>query len=136
MDGWCDRHARAQAVVGILSRFKHDLHRHALHHLDVIARRILGWKQAELRAGRRREAVDAPFELAIQPVNADRDRLPRLHPSELRFLEVGRDPDVFQRHERKEWLSWLHDLTDFDRLATDDARGWSFDLCTMLIELG
>src|SRR6185295_19586060 len=63
VDRRTDRHAGTQLVLGILTRLEHDLHGHALHDLDVVARGVLWWKEAELGAGRGGKAVDVPVEL-------------------------------------------------------------------------
>ena len=83
-------------MIRILARLEDDLHRHALHHLHVVAGGVLGRQQAELRAGRRRDAVDVPLERPCR--RARRRRRSAFWPGrivrELRLLEVRGDPDV------------------------------------------
>ena len=73
-----DRHAGTQAVIGILAGFEHDLDRHALHDLHVVAGGVFGRQQAELRAGRGGDAVDVALErAAAERVDVDRHPLAR-----------------------------------------------------------
>src|SRR4051812_16853798 len=53
-----DRHAGRDVAIGELRVGEDDLHRHALHDLDVVAGRVLGRQRAEDAARSRLEAVD------------------------------------------------------------------------------
>src|SRR5689334_12317299 len=54
-----------------------DSDRHALHHLDEIARGILRRQDRELRAGARAQRADSALEGVIRKsIDIDRDRLP------------------------------------------------------------
>src|SRR5215468_7131814 len=67
-----------------------DLHRDALHDLHPVAGSVLGRQQREARAGARAERIDGAVEdPARERVDLDRGRHARLHPRELRLLEVG-----------------------------------------------
>src|SRR5205085_1812666 len=52
---WADGHIIWKAV-------EHELHRHALHHLDVVARRVLSGQQTEGCTGAWLDAVDMALE--------------------------------------------------------------------------
>ena len=73
IDSRRDRHAGPQQVLGILPRFEHDLDRHALHDLHVVAGGVFWRQQAEARPGRRGDAVDLALEFA-SAVRVDFDR--------------------------------------------------------------
>src|SRR4029077_12803420 len=57
-----DGHPEAQHMGRIDRPLEDDLHRYPLHHLDVVARGILGRQQAEAGAGAPHDAVDATLE--------------------------------------------------------------------------
>src|SRR5947209_1622109 len=58
LDARHHRHARAERARRVRRVVEHDLDRHALHHLDVVAGGILGRQQAEHRAAAGLEAVE------------------------------------------------------------------------------
>ena len=93
------RSSRGQRLVGRQG----DAHRHALHDLGEIAGGVVGRQQAELGAAGRREALDAAGQRPVG-IGVDRDlgRLARPHPGQLRLLEIGRDIDMRQRHQRQQ----------------------------------
>ena len=66
-----------------------------------------------------------------------------LHVAKLRLLEVGRDPDVFQRHDDEQALTGLHDLARFNGLVRghavhgrDDVRVTQIELRRIELSLG
>src|SRR4029450_8378343 len=64
VDGGGDGHARTQRAVCRLLLVEHDLDRHALHHLHIVAGRVLGRQHAELGAGGTSNALDLAQKLA------------------------------------------------------------------------
>ena len=60
-----DRHARAKRHIGG-AHVEHDLHRHALHDLDVVAGGVLRRQQREGGAGARLHARDMAFERVVR----------------------------------------------------------------------
>src|SRR5262245_28133668 len=122
-------------MIGILSRFEDDLHGHALHNLDVVAGGILRRQQAEFCTGRSGDAVDVPLEFAIEAIDGDLRALPWLDALQLRFLVVGRDPDVAERYQREQWLPRLDDLTGFNRFPADDSGRRRRDLRALQVQL-
>src|SRR5262245_56642625 len=123
------RHARPEHVLRILTGVEHDLHRHALHHFHEVAARVLRREQAEPRACRRRDAVDLPSEAAASVrINVDLGPLTGSHVLELRLLEVGGHPDLFERNDRHHRLTGLDNLTGLHRLSADDALHGGFEI--------
>src|SRR6266576_1698499 len=75
---WDDGHARTEENIGRL--VEHDLHRDALHDLDVIASGILRWQKAESGTAAGLHAVEVTFEsLAGKSIDRDVDRLAGSH---------------------------------------------------------
>ena len=60
---WDDRQTRPEGMGGVEGRFHDDLYGNALDDLDEVARRVLGGKEAEDRAGTRLHAVDVPLKI-------------------------------------------------------------------------
>src|SRR6201996_8159172 len=91
-----DRHARADVVLlQLLGMVEHDLDRHALRHLDVVAGRVLGRQRAEVAARGALEALHVGRELDVgDRVDLDGHGLVDAHLLELRLLVVGRHPQV------------------------------------------
>ena len=78
-----------------------NLHRHALHHFHIIAGGVFGRQQAERVAAAGLNAVDAARK-PLRPPNASirmLDGLIDAHIGQLRFLEIGGDPDVERHHD-------------------------------------
>src|SRR5262249_18067682 len=85
-----------------------DLDRNTLDDLDEVAGGVFRWKGGEARAGAELNAVDVTGELKIRMrVHRDVHLLAGAHAVELRFLEVGSDPDV-RRYDGKNCLAGLH----------------------------
>src|SRR5260221_7428452 len=104
------RHARAERATRVERIVEHDLDGDALHHLDVVARRILRRQQAEGGAAAGLEACDMAVEGLFRiGVDADVDRLPGAHEVELRLLEIGGDPQRRRAHHH-EALPHLHQI--------------------------
>src|SRR5450631_1769136 len=65
-----------------------DPDRHALHDLDEIASRVLGWKSGEFRPRSKLDAVHMTFEVELRiGIHLDLHRLPGAYPGELGLLE-------------------------------------------------
>ena len=73
------RHAGAQAVEPRLARVELDAHGDALHHLHVVARRVLRREDAEARAGGAADALDRAVQVEVERVDVHRRRLARVH---------------------------------------------------------
>src|SRR5581483_89389 len=115
------RQTGPELMLRIGIRLEHELHRYPLHHLYVVAGRVLGGKQTESRAGSGRNAVHVRLKLpAAERINRDLRLLPHPHVAQLRLFVISGHPKVVQLHDREEWLTRLHDLPDFDRLLADD----------------
>jgi hypothetical protein len=63
-------------MVDVLAGCEIDANRNTLHHLDVVAGRVLRREQAEAFTRRGSQAVDIAFERAVERVDVDVDRLP------------------------------------------------------------
>ena len=92
-------------MIVVLSRIKHDLHRNALHDFHVVAGGIFRRQQAEARAAGAGDAFDLAVVAASVRVHIDRDALPDLHLPQLRFFEVGGDPDVVKIDDLHQFLT-------------------------------
>ena len=97
-------------MLRVLPFFKYQFHRHALHHLDVVAGGIFGRKQAEARPGSSANAVHVGAIVAVVSVHVNRRGLAGVHVLQLIFLEVDGHPDVIQRHDGHKRLAGLHNL--------------------------
>src|ERR1700678_84364 len=128
-------------MVDILAGREIDPNWNPLHYLDVVAGRVLGREQAESLTRRRSQTIYISFEGAAQRIDADIDRLARLHPAQLVLLEIGGDPDVVERHHRQQRFARLHALPRLDALLADHPthRRGDFGVAVVeycLIELG
>src|SRR6266850_7442828 len=125
---WHDVHSGPKLEIAILSFLDDDLYGDSLHDLDVIARGILRRKQAEKRARRSGDAVHVA--LVGPPVGIDVKlyELSGAHEPKLRLLEVGGDPDFFERDNREQLLARLnihsnhHGLGHLSRHRGNDFR--------------
>jgi hypothetical protein len=104
VDGCRGRQADAQRMRGQFLRIERDPHRHALHHLDPVAAGVLRRQQREGAAGAGRQAHHLAVEdhLAAVDVGLDGGRLADADVAQFRFLEVGVDPQLVQRHDRQQ----------------------------------
>src|SRR5262249_41264060 len=114
-------HARAHLEIWGSLAGNGDLDRHALDDLDEVAAGVFRRQQAELGARGRRDALDAALDVAVVRVDFHGRALSGLDVPELRFLEVGDDPDVSERDDRQQGLPGLHDLPRLDAFPGDDA---------------
>ena len=129
-------------IPGAMSRLvgnifvKNNFHRHALDHFDVIAHRIFRRQQTEPRAGPGLQAVHLAFELLVWiSVHAQFNRLSRLHVGQLRFLEIGRHPNVF-RNQRQQRLAGLHIISRLHRARRDARIQRRDNFCVGKIQFG
>src|SRR5882757_428432 len=99
-------------MFGILIFIEPNSHGEPLHHFHVIPGRVFRRKEAKERTSGAREAFYFPLVIAPEGVDADRDRLTRPHPFELRLFEVRSDPNVVHRYDHKQALSRLNAVTE------------------------
>ena len=122
-------------MLGVGRLVDHDLHRDALHDLDVVAGGVLRRQQAEARPGAGLDAVHVPFEQLVGVgVHPDRGRLPGLHIAELSLLEV-RDHPYLAGHDGEERLAHLHVGSRLHALPRDPPGLRRVDLRVGQIEL-
>jgi len=122
-------------MLGILIFIEPNAYGEPLHNFHVVPGRIFRRKQTEKRASGTRKILHHTFVVASERVDPDGNWLPCSHSSELRFLEIGRDPDVVQRNDHKETLSWLHALAEFHRFSSNHAADRRVDFRVAEIEL-
>ncbi len=85
----------ARRPLGVLVGVEAEAQRHALHHLDPIAARVLRRQDRELRAGAGRDRADPALELAPgEGVDRHARRLAGVNVSEVRLLRIGVDPQA------------------------------------------
>ena len=109
----------SQWAVGIA--VEHDLDRHPLHDLDVVAGRVLRRQQREGGAAAGLEALHlAAEDMAGICVDIDVDRIADPHLADLGFLVIGGDPDLI-RHQRHQRLADLDIVAERDGLVRDAA---------------
>src|SRR5579863_7214365 len=73
------RHSRTQEVLRIRARIEPDPNREPLHHLDVVPGGVLGWEEAEKRAGGTGEVLDLSGEVAVETIHVNFNRFARVH---------------------------------------------------------
>src|SRR3984893_9289791 len=98
--GFC-RQARDDlfAYVGDTVRVKKYFDRNALDDFNEVASGVIGGQQSEVRPGTGLKAVDASRKFMMgHGVNLDVYGLTYLNPFELRFFEIGQNPDVVFDH--------------------------------------
>ena len=112
-------------MLGELLAIERDPHRHALHHLDPVAARVLRRQQRECASRAGAEAGDAPMEGdgAAVGIGLQRHRLPGAQVRELVFLEVRVDPHVLERGDGHQHAPRRDALADLHRAPRDKARG-------------
>ena len=117
------RQAHAQRVRLQLGGIQLDAHGQALHHLDPVARGVLGGDQGEGRAGAAREAGHPAVELHALAVEVARSAPPagRDAPSQLHLLEVGVHVDAAHGHDRHQLRADLDALADLHLAPGDHA---------------
>ena len=69
-------------------------------------------------------------------VHVNGHALVAMHPANLRFPKVGRDPDVVERNDRKKLLARLHSLPDLYGLVAHHSGGGCDDMRVAQIEPG
>src|SRR6202795_5156507 len=124
------RHPRTQFMPLVLARLEHDLHRYALHDLDVVAGGVFGRQQAEARSTGAGDRIDMPFVGLASRLDRDLRRQPRLHLLKLRLFEVSRNPQVrvIERDYLHHFLPGLHVLTNLDGAVADGSADGSSHL--------
>src|SRR5215208_3400818 len=137
MDGGNNRHAGPQQMRRVLTGIETDADRNALHDLHVVARRVVGWQQAESRARCRGQTLNLSIERLITVgISTNRDGLARTDMLDLRLLEVRGDPYALERNQRHHRLPGLNLLTDFHGLLADGAFRWRLDCRVIEIQFG
>src|SRR5471032_1722139 len=83
-----------QREVGPQSAIDKNLHRHALHDLHEVSRRVLSGESRKARTAAKLDTVHVTVEFQVGiSIDGYIHRITRTHTLELRLLEVGRDPD-------------------------------------------
>src|SRR6516165_5507253 len=99
-NGWHNRHARTQLVLGVFTFFEDQLDRDTLHHLHIVACCVLWRQETETCTCRSAEAVHTGVQLTIVGIDLDRHLLADSHVLELRLFEVGGYVNVIEIHKR------------------------------------
>src|SRR5882724_3018854 len=98
-------HARPKLVVSVLSWLENNLYRNPLDDLDVVARSIFRWQQAEQRSRRASNAIHMTSESPAVRIHVNLCFLPSLHVPELRLFEVRSNPDLVERNHGQQLLA-------------------------------
>src|ERR1700733_13894492 len=98
------RHRHSWSQLEVRLPVQDGLDRQALNDLDVVARRVFGWQQAERSPTARLNAVDMAWETFAVGVDAKVCRQARMHVYKLRFAKVRRHPYV-ERNDEHECLA-------------------------------
>src|SRR6266851_3337288 len=123
-----------QSMLGILAAVELDSHRQALHHLYVVASRVLGGQEAEAIATRARQIPDIAIVVAAEGVDVDGDLLATMHPRELRLLEIRGHPDLVGLSHEHQRLSRFDSGAKLDGTSADDAVGGSINFCVTEVQ--
>src|SRR5580698_8349047 len=131
-------HAGAEKVIGVLIVVGQiDADRDTLDDLDIVSSGIFRRKEAQNGAGCAADLRDLAIVFAAAVgIDADFYVLALAHMLELRFLEVGGNPDVVKRDERCHILADADVLADLDTLFRDNAGGRGDDRGVAEVELG
>src|SRR6266404_3732073 len=131
-----DRLSRSQryTAVGVHRFVKHDFDRNALHNLDVVAGRILRWKQAEARAVSCLDTIDMRSKLlSVQRIHRNLNLLAGPHPGYLVLLKVRGYPHIL-RDQRKKTLTCLNVSPGLNRFLGHPTRLRHSDLSIGLVQ--
>src|SRR5208282_1543847 len=96
---------------------QHNLHRNALHHFHVIARRVFRRQQTQHSASRACNRIHMPAESPSIRIDFHFRFLPRAHISQLRLFKVRCHPHILQRHHHQQSLPRLYDLSGLHLLV-------------------
>ena len=109
-----------------------------LHDLDEIARRVLRRQQRKSCAGSHRESGNAALELLPVAIHVDlaTHALADALVGQLRFLEVGVDPDLGERTHGHQALTNLDIIPWIDVAAGDLAVDFAHDVAVAEVQLG
>src|ERR1700757_755924 len=122
------RHARQELFEQRLVLVEHDPDRDTLPHLGEIAGRIVGRQQCKLRAGGRRDPLDAAGELLVaERIDPDIDPLAGTHMRQLRLLVIGDHIDIRQRHDVDEITADVDIVARLHLPLADNAVEWRDD---------
>ena len=101
-----DRHAGAQLIKVFLAGVESYADGKALNHLHVIAGGILRRQHAGAGTGNGGHAFYGSIEYMAQGVNVDSNGLARVHAGQLRFLEIGGDPEAICLDDHEQLLAF------------------------------
>src|SRR6266851_7146797 len=118
-----------QSMLGILAAVELDSHRQALHHLYVVASRVLGGQEAEAIAARARQVPDIAIVVAAEGVDVDGDLLATMHPRELRLFEIRGHPDLVRLSHEHQRLSGFDSRAPLRRSSAGDAVARRINFC-------
>src|ERR1700739_2302315 len=128
-------HARTENRDVRRNRIENNLYGNALHDLDVVSGGVFRREQAKHRAGGSGNGINVPDKGLTVGVGFDVSLLARLHIAQLRFLEIGSDPNVLEGHDHQKTLAGLHDLAVFDGLMSGNTVHRSEYLAVAEVEL-
>ena len=138
MDVGSNRRADKQRALVWIIVLEVDANRQSLNHLDKVAGCVLRRQQRQSRSGTLGKAGNAPLEHMAVAIHVDIeiDRLADAQVAELRFLEVGVNPDFVQRADRHESLANLDVVARIDVAPRNDAIDLREDVAVAEIKLG
>src|SRR4029077_20568784 len=122
-------------MLSILILIEPNSHGETLHYFHVVSGRVFWRKQTEKRTARAWKTLPFPLVVPSESVDANRHKLARSHPFQLRLFEVRGDPDVVQWNNDEQALSRLDAVTELNRFSSNHAADWSVDLRVAEIEL-
>ena len=125
-----NRKADEQRILVWVVVLKLDAHRQSLHHFDEVARGVLWRQQRQRRAGAHRKTGDPAGKYAPPAVHVDIEvhRLADAQIPQLRFLEIGVDPDFVERADRHQTLPGQNIVAGIDIAAGDNTVNFRDDL--------
>src|SRR5216684_893229 len=121
-------------MLGILAGVELDSHRQALHHLYVVAGRVLGGQEAEAIAARTRQIPHVAPVVAAEGIDVNRDVLAAMHPRELRLLKIRGYPDLVRLRHEHQRLPRFDSGAKLDGASADDAVSWCVDFGVAEVE--
>ena len=114
-----------------------NAHRHTLDNLDPVTGGVLRWQERKSATGADAEALDLAVvgHVGTVEVGMQRHRLPDTHVAELRFLEIGIDPQLIERHHRHQRQAGLDALTDLYAALRDIAGNRRQQAAARVVEI-
>lgn len=147
VDVGLDRQTGKERSVFGIWRGQFDADRQTLNDFHEISRRVFGGQESQGRTGPKGKSGNASFENVVASVHIDIqiNRLTDAKLSELRFLEIGVDPDVGQGANGHDALSGHNVIAGIDVPPGDHAvdvgnyiriAEIQFRLCQIALRLG